>query len=246
MRVETNLRLAQRNRQIAQYLFFLSFGVLILGLFVSNAQVTNSSTQDGFLLGVLLPSLVLPLAFVLTMLSVRMTNLWVRQPRPEVVIRDGLKGISNKSVLYNYHFIPARHVLIAPQGVFAMVTRFQDGRFTVEGDSWKSHRSAISRLFSIFRLDAIGNPTLDAQNAAARLQKIIEPIAPGVPVYPLIVFVDPRAQVEMLNPTVPVLYADRKRDPNLNDYLRDLAKEKRPTLTPAQIEAFEAATIHRK
>lgn len=246
MRVETNLRLAQRNRQIAQYLFFLSFGVLILGLFVSNAQVTNSSTQDGFLLGVLLPSLVLPLAFVLTMLSVRMTNLWVRQPRPEVVIRDGLKGISNKSVLYNYHFIPARHVLIAPQGVFAMVTRFQDGRFTVEGDSWKSHRSAISRLFSIFRLDAIGNPTLDAQNAAARLQKIIEPIAPGVPVYPLIVFVDPRAQVEMLNPAVPVLYADRKRDPNLNDYLRDLAKEKRPTLTPAQIEAFEAATIHRK
>jgi hypothetical protein len=241
MRVETNLKLAQRNRQIAQYLFFLSFGVLIVGLFVTNAQVTNVDA-DGFLLGVLLPSLVLPVAFILTMLSVRMTNLWVRQPRPEVAIREGLKGISNKSVLYNYHFIPARHVLIAPQGVFAMVTRFQDGRYTVEGDNWKTHRNAISRLFSVFRMDSIGNPTLDAIDAAERVRKIIEPIAPGVPVQPLIIFVDPRAQVEMLNPTVPVLYADRKRDPSLNDYMRELAKEKRPTLTPAQIEAFEAAS----
>jgi hypothetical protein len=240
MRVETNLRLAQRNRQIAQYLFFLSFGVLIVGLFVTNAQVANADA-DGFVLGILLPSLVLPLAFILTMLSVRMTNLWVRQPRPEIVIRDGLKGISNKSILYNYHFIPARHVLIAPQGVFAIVTRFQDGRYTVEGDNWKAHRSAISRLFSIFRLDAIGNPTVDAINAAARVQKLIEPIAPGVTVQPLIIFVDPRAQVEMLNSTVPVLYPDRKREPNLSDYLRDIAREKRPTLTPAQIEAFEAA-----
>lgn len=245
MRVETNLRLAQRNRQIAQYLFFLSFGVLIVGLFVTNSQVTNVGA-DGFLLGVLLPSLVLPLAFILTMLSVRMTNLWVRQPRPEVVIRENLKGISSKSVLYNYYFIPARHVLIAPQGVFAMVTRFQDGRYTVEGDNWKAHRSVLNRIFSIFRLDAIGNPTLDAINAAARVQKIIDPIAPGVTVQPLVLFVDPRAQVEMLNPTVPVLYPDRKREPNLNDYLRDVGKEKRPTLTPAQIEAFEAATIHRK
>ena len=34
MRVETNERLARRNRQFAQYLFFATFGILILGLVV--------------------------------------------------------------------------------------------------------------------------------------------------------------------------------------------------------------------
>ncbi len=77
----------------------------------------------------LVQTAILPIAFITTIVSVRMTNLWVRQPRPEVVIREGLKGLSNKSVLYSYYHFPARHVLICPQGVFAMVTRFQDGRY---------------------------------------------------------------------------------------------------------------------
>src|SRR5215207_4056948 len=130
MRVETNSKLVRRNRQIAQYLFFFSFGVLLLGLFVTNQQAASMQAND-LLLGGILPSLVVLLAFITTITSVRMTNMWVREPRPEVALREGLKGLSNKSVLYNYYHLPARHVLIAPQGVFVITTRFQEGRFTV-------------------------------------------------------------------------------------------------------------------
>jgi len=241
MRTETNDKLARRNRQIAQYLFFASFGILILGLFVTNTQMNPES--EGDLLPLLLPALILPLAFVATMISVRMTNLWVRQPRPEVVIREGLKGLSNKSVLYNYYHIPARHVLISPQGVFAMVTRFQDGRFSVDGDRWTTHKSALGKLIGIFRFDSIGNPTQEAERAAQHVRELLKPIAPDVPVQPLIVFFDPRADVTVTNPTVPVLYPDLKKRPNLKEYLRDVAREGRPSLTPEQIEAFEEATL---
>lgn len=244
MRVETNERLARRNRQIAQYLFFATFGILILGLFVINQQA-STLTDDNVLLVTLMQAAVLPVAFITTIISVRMTNLWVRQPRPEVVIREGLKGISNKSVLYNYYHFPARHVLICPQGVFAMVTRFQEGHFTVEGENWKTRKTALSRVLSIFRFDNIGNPSADALRAAAHVKALLQSIAPDVEVQPVVVFVDPKAEVVAIQSKVPVVYPMGKRSPVLKDLLRDTGKDKRMSLTPEQIEAFEAATLRR-
>src|SRR5690348_15172907 len=115
MRIETNLRLAKRNRRIGHFLFFFSMAVLIGGFVLMNAQIaaTKDTINSGY---VLLGTLILPIGFICTIISIRMTNLWIRQPRPEEAIRDGLKGISKKSVLYNYYHFPARHVLIAPQG----------------------------------------------------------------------------------------------------------------------------------
>ncbi len=244
MRVETNERLARRNRQIAQYLFFATFGILILGLVFINQQ-TSTVTADNVALVTLLQAAVLPIALITTIISVRMTNLWVRQPRPEAVIREGLKGLSNKSVLYNYYFFPARHVLIAPQGVFAMVTRFQDGRFAVEGDRWSTRKSAISRIMSIFRFDSIGNPSDDAIRAASHVKALIEPFAPDVDVYPVVVFVDPKADVTSINPTVAVVYPAGKKSPLLKDFVRDAGKENRASLTAEQIAEFEAANLRR-
>ncbi len=244
MRVETNEKLARRNRQIAQYLFFATFGVLIVGLIFINQQ-SITVTKDNVLLITVAQALVLPLAFVTTIISVRMTNLWVRQPRPEVAIREGLKGISNKSVLYNYYHFPARHVLIAPQGVFAIITRFQDGRYTVSGDHWSTSKTGLGRILSLIRFDGVGNPTLDAQHAAKHIQKLLQPIAPEVEVHPVVVFVDPKAVVTIISPTVPVVYAGGKRSPILKDLLKDMGKDNHASLSPEQIEAFEAATIRR-
>ncbi|MFN8529663.1 MAG: hypothetical protein U0670_13725, partial [Anaerolineae bacterium] len=164
MRIETNEALVKRMKQIAQWLFFGSFGALIVWLLISS-QVMNPETNNLFL-SVVVPSVLLPAAFAASMISVRFTNLWVRSPRPEDTIKQQLKGLSNRSVLYNYYHFPARHVLITPRGVYAIVTRFQDGRFNVNGDVWKSYKSAMSRFFSIFRFDAIGNPTEEANKAA--------------------------------------------------------------------------------
>ncbi len=244
MRVETNERLVNRNRRIAQYLFFAAFGIVIIGVLFINQQTSNLTSTNVALVS-LLQAALLPVALITTIISVRMTNLWMRQPRPEVAIREGLKGISNRSVLYNYYHFPARHVLICPQGVYAMITRFQDGRFTVNGDRWTAQRSAAGRFLSIFRFDSIGNPNYDALRAAEHVKKLLEPIAPNVEVHPVIVFVDPKADVTMINPSIPVVYTTGKVSPTLKDLLRDsgVTKDSRNPLTPDQIEAFEAATL---
>lgn len=247
MRIEKNSTLIARNKRIAQWLFFASLGVLVVGFIVINQPVQS---DEMLLLSFILPLIILPAAFITTVISVRMTNLWIRQPRPEEVIEANLKGISTKSVLYHYYHFPARHVLISPQGIFAIVTYYQEGRFGVEGDRWRSYRGALGTILSLFRFDRLGNPTANALAAAEKVKKVLGSIAPDVVVYPLILFVDPRAQVELENPTVPVVFGDPKSKESLKEYLKDkLAEGKKGSaqpsmpLTPEQIEAFEEATL---
>lgn len=231
MRVETNWKLVRRNRRLANYLFFFSMAVLIGGFFIANTQLANpNAAQDNLslALALLLPWVILPVGLVSTLVSVRMTNLWVRKPRPEQVIQEALKGMNKRSVLYNYFHFPARHVLVTPQGVYAMVTRYQEGRFSVDGDRWKAPGGAFRLISRLFRRDDIGNPTEEAQRAAAHVQNMLAATAPEVKVQPLIIFVDPRVQVEINNPTVPVLFADSRREPNLRDYLREQGRQQSP------------------
>lgn len=244
MRIVTNQKLIDKNRKLAQYLFFASFGLLIVGLFASGQQ-TASMANDDMILGFFAPLLLIIVAFIVTMISVRMTNLWMREPRPETIMKEGLKGLSNNSVLYHYYHKPAQHVLIAPQGVFVLTTRFQQGNFTVQEDEWKTHRSAISRITSLFRFEDIGNPTEDAVKNAAHVEALLAQIAPGVKVQPVVVFTDPRANITIENPTVPVLYGSDKREPNLTTFMREIRKSQpsSKTLTADQIKAFEAATL---
>ncbi|MEL7436074.1 MAG: hypothetical protein AAFN11_19165, partial [Chloroflexota bacterium] len=76
--------------------------------------------------------------------------------------------------------------------------------------------------------------------------------APDVEVQPLVVFVSPKVEITFEGESsVPILFADEKKSPNLNDYMRDLNRaqkdniQQRVTLpmTDEQIEAFESATL---
>ena len=254
MRVVTNKKLARRNKQITNYLFFGTFGTLILGFIFINSSLFTGETPNNLTL--IFQAAILPVAFILTIISVRMTNLWARMPRPENAIEEGLKGLSNKSILYNYYHIPARHVLICPQGVFAIVTRWHDQEYTVENGKFKSHKNVISRFFSALRFDGIGKPFEEAEYAKEHIQKIVNTIAPDVVVKPLIVFVDPSATLHFEDKTkdIPILFTDTKMKPNLKDYMRDVKRQQAESnpeykntspmpLTDEQIEAFEKATI---
>jgi hypothetical protein len=173
-----------------------------------------------------------------------MANLWLREPRPEEVLKQGLKGIGARSVLYNY-YLPARHVLISAEGVFSLTLRPQAGVFTINGTRWRRHGNFLNKFLIFFRQDSIGNPHLDAQREAQQTQDILDSAVPnsGIQVQPLILLTDPGADFEVEDSPIPVLYADTKRKPNVKGYFKDLkrAEEEYVTLTPEQIEALEKA-----
>jgi len=265
MRIVTNSRLAARNRKLATNLFLLTFVLLIGGfIFINIGLFTGDATiaQDPLLL--LAQAVAIPIAFILTLVSIRMTNLWARRPYPDESINEGLKGLSKKSVIYHYYHIPARHVLFSPQGIFAITTRWHNGKYTIEGNRWRTKAGPMTRLFAAIRMDGVGQPSQDAQNAADHLQKLLQDVGITTPVQPIIVFLDSKAQIDGEKSDIPVVFASIKHENSLTDYLRDLTREAEPTpkrsdkgkksaeaankgavmpVTEQQIAAFEAKTI---
>jgi hypothetical protein len=251
MRVQTNVRVIKRNRQIAQYAFFISMSVWLGSLAITflPAFTDRSVDQLGWL--ELVATAVLPFALALALFAVYMTNLWIREPRPEQVIRDGLKGMNKKSVLYHYHHSPAKHVLISPQGVFVMVVRWQRGNIIVNGDKWRFQRSFLARFLSLFRLESLGNPVGEAERARSYLARLLEDIAPDVEIEPLLVITDPRAAITVQSDSpVPIVYANEKNPagdrlkPTLTDFMRERkTNNTEMPLTAEQIEAFDQATL---
>lgn len=252
MRIVTNKKLVKRNRQIATWLFLATFGILVGGFIFINYTFFTGNEPAVWLIFV--QALTLPIAFILTIFSVRMTNLWARQPYAEKAIPEALKGLSKKSVLYNYYHFPARHVLIAPQGVFAVTTRWHDGKFTVEDDKWTTHKSGISRFFSAIRMDGVGNPMKDAKEAAKHIETALKDIAPDIEVKPLVLFISDTVEIDITDPSIDVLYADESKTPNLSDYMRELNRQQKEDmqqkvtlpLTEKQIAEFEAITLPSK
>ncbi len=236
MRVVINERVVNRNRKIAQYAFFITLGILVLGLFVTNAAPTNA-------LLALAPLVVLPIALGATLYSVRMANLWLREPRPDAALRDGLKGLSSRSVIYHY-YLPAHHVLIAPQGVFTFTVRPQEGQFTVNGTKWHKAGGPFAKFMTFFRQDGIGKPHRDAERDAEAVQAFLDRVLPdsGVHVQPVIAFISPYAELEVIDSPIPVVHADSKKRPSLKQFLREIKKqEDTATLNAEQIRLLEEA-----
>jgi len=192
MRVETNDRVIKRNRQIAQYSFFVSMGVWLSSMLVTFPGILGDRADTGaFSILEVGLTFALPFALVLALFAIHMTNLWIREPRPEQAIREGLKGVSKKSVLYHYYHSPAKHVLIAPQGVFVLIVRWQQGLIEVDGDKWRQKRSLAARIGGAFRLDNVGDPINESKRAINYLERVLEPITPDVDVQAIVVLTDP-------------------------------------------------------
>lgn len=223
MRIVTNELRVKRGRQAGTIMFFVSLFILTAGLIFTNFIAVSSEAL------LFVPCIVMPIGLVTTVASVRLTNIWVRQPRPEETLKDSLGGINRRSILYNY-FPPANHILVTPHGVYSFTTRFQMTRFKVEGDKWTNYRNRgpLAPFFIYLKQEGLGDPFGDAQQDAEKVQRVINEVLPdaGIEVQPVVVFVHPRSTVEIENPTLPVAYASTKKKPTLKSVLREDKRDK--------------------
>ncbi|MBN1563638.1 MAG: hypothetical protein JXA10_07360 [Anaerolineae bacterium] len=232
MRVVINEAQIKRNRQFSHILVIVSLAGMVIGFFYNFSADPSQSSQ--------ITCFVMPLLLLMTLTSVRMSNNWIREPRPENVLSDGLKGFGQKYTVFHY-LLPAPHVLIAPEGVFTIRTVWQDRPYRVEGKKWHGEEGLMKKIGGYMRQDLIGNPFQDALIEAQQVQKMVDKIAPdaGVEVQPLIVFIHPAASFEAEDPLFPVLYADNKKKLSLRNYLRDQKDAGRATLTDEALDQID-------
>ncbi len=222
MRVTTNDKLIARRRRLGTYASFGGLGVLVLGMLAS-LQVQYVWYSLIALIG----------GFLLAQFGNYNLRRWGRSPRPDQVIETALKGFDDR-----YHFyawaLPEPYVLLSPQGIYSFVTKDQGGEIAVHGSQWRSKLS-LGRVLLMFAQEGLGNPTGEALESASRLGAWIKSSLPDVTadVQPVVVFINPRVQLNVTEPTVPVLDAG-----SLKKWLRGAGKG--PGLKSADYKAIEA------
>ncbi|MCD4686737.1 MAG: hypothetical protein K8S97_12445 [Anaerolineae bacterium] len=232
MRVVINEAQVKRNRQISHILFLVSLAGMGISFFYTWTSSSNSSANN-------IGCMVLPILMLLTLTSVRMANTWIREPRPSDVLGDALKGLGQKHTIFHY-LLPAPHVLVGPEGVFAITIVWQEGEYRVKEKKWFGDDGLSRKLLGYMRQDLIGNPFNDALFSTQQVQRFVDKIAPdkGIEVQPVIVLIHPNIDVEIEDPLFPVLYAEKKKSPSLPNFLKQ-QNNNAPTLTEEDLDKLD-------
>jgi len=206
----------------------------LVGLFVLIAGLIASLTRPDLVL-ISLGSLIV--GFFCTTVGAYYANHWTRTPRPDQVLSDALKGISNQYHLYHY-LLPVPHVLLGPTGIYLFRTYINDGQITFDGKRWKQKFSWL-RFLGFSGQDALGDPVREAMYEVQHFRRWLTkrlPEAEIPEIMPIVVFVRENVELELAETSVPVLGGNK-----LKRALRNLLKERPEVLNTEQLYNIERA-----
>ena len=210
MRVVVNENLIKKRAQTTQRAVIVGVGLLGVAVVLSfNGRY-------------LLPAyaLILP-GMALSSWAMRASDKWLRDPRTDQLLAKALKGLTQGYRLYSY-ILPAEHVLISPTGLFILKVKNQVGKISCRGERWRRPFN-LGRIVGWMAEEPLGSPSKQARDEAQRIQQFVSQQLSDadVPTQPLVVFGSPKAELDVVESTVPVLaLAD------LKSYLRDAEKGK--------------------
>ena len=172
------------------------------------------------------------LGFILSQYANYSVRRWGRSPRPDQVIEASLKGFDDRYHYYAWS-LPQPYVLLSPQGIHVFTVRDQSGKITADGSNWKAKLN-WRRIVFAFAVEGLGNPSQEAADHASRLTDWIKTRLPDFAgaAQPIILFTDPRVELEISQPPVPVL-----EPKNLKKWLRGTGKG--DSLKAADLRALE-------
>jgi len=189
-------------------------------------KLSNIASLGGLLL--LLASVVLPLinaawtaystlimviGLAMAMLGIFFANRWVKKPRPEDRLDEALKTLHDTFRLYHYPSLPCEHVMLTPGGVVVLEVNNLEGRFFYKQGRWRE-KISLGRALRYLVEEHLGNPIRAALDDVAYLEnQFREQISGGetIPVWGVVVFVHPRAVLEIEGAEIPVCKVEKLR-----------------------------------
>jgi hypothetical protein len=203
MRLTTNEKLIERQSKLARYATFGGLAILLGSLIASFNNTLPIAVAYGLLF----------VGFVLAYIGAVLANKYIKEPRADQALEKALKGFDNKNHLYNF-VLPVLHVLLTPTGLIVFRVKPQDGPVSCHGETWR-RPFQWSRLFGGMGQEGLGNPAADLRADIAKLKawladKIDDPAL--VPIDGYVVFTDPRVQLTVEEPTVPVVRVEDLKD----------------------------------
>jgi hypothetical protein len=186
----------ERGARVGKIATFAGLGLLVAGLIVSLLMKESPMLWLSFLF--------LLLGLLISSVGTMNMNRWVREPRADQALAQGLKGFDDRYQLYNY-FLPAPHVLLSPMGLYVLTAMGQDGVIRYDGTKFRRDFS-IGRLFRFLAEEGMGKPFAEANAQVEALRKLLDEHGVGeeVEIQNIVVFYNPRAELVISDPPRPV------------------------------------------
>lgn len=210
MRLTTNQKLIERQGKLARYATFGGLAILLGSLITSFNNTFPIVVAYALLL----------VGFILAYIGAMLANKYVKEPRADQALEKALKGFDNKNHLYNL-VLPVNHVLLTPTGLLVFKIKSHDGPVSCKGETWR-RSFQLSRLFGGMGQEALGNPAAELRADIAKMKEWLTDQVDNTAVVPVdgyAVFSDPRVQLTLEEPTVPVV--------RIEDLKETLRKSKR-------------------
>jgi hypothetical protein len=216
-----------RLARVAQFLSLGGLGALVIGLLF----IFISDDPNVFLYQ--LAALVI--GYSLSQVGLYLAHRYLRKPRMDQVLDRAVSKVARKDGRLYHYLLPAPHVLLLPGGIYLLVAKFQTGRITADGDTWKQTGLGMRRFFG---REGLGNPTRDAEAQVAKMTEYLNQTAPGIeaPITPIIVFTAQNLEnLDVKGSRIPAVHHAK-----LGSLLR-LQKDKVKPLPRADFNALQAA-----
>ncbi len=220
-------RIARLGR-LAQILSLAGLAALVAGLLL----IFISDNPNIFLYQLL----ALLIGYGLSQVGLHFAHRYLRRPRMDQALDKAAGKFARRDGRLYHYLLPAPHVLLLPTGVAVLVAKFQNGRITAQGDTWRQDGLGMRRFFG---RENLGNPSREAEAQAAKMAAYIQEAAPSaadVPIFPIIVFT--AQNIDNLNvkeSRIPAVHASK-----LASALRQQTINLKP-LPRADYEALQAA-----
>lgn len=197
MRLVVNDAKIARGARLGKIATFVGLGFLLAGFIIS------LTLRDLVFLWVSLGCLVV--GMLISSVGTMNMNRWVREPRADQALAQGLKGFDNRYVLYS-HSLPVPHVMLSPAGLFVLTAMGQDGKIRYDGIKFRRDFS-LGRLFRFMAEEGLGRPLAEAEREVETLRQYLAEHDTGedVEIQNVIVFYSPRAELDVADAPVPIV-----------------------------------------
>lgn len=223
MKIVSDPKKIQRYYKIGMYtsLGSLAFLIAAVGLTIAGQGRADLTTYS---------FIAMILGLLLSQIGVFFANRWGKSPRVDERISLGLKGLDDRYVLYHYT-TPVPHLLTGPTGIWVLTPQYQGGTITFEKNRYK--QAGVGFFGRVVGQEGLSRPEAEAQGYQQDFEKFLKKANIDeslIDVQPVIVFTNPKANVQVQDSPIPTLHVDK-----LKDYIRRKAKEQ-----PANMDSVRA------
>jgi hypothetical protein len=148
--------------------------------------------------------------FILFNMGMQQIGKWTRNPRNDQILDHRMAGLSDRVTLVHYAQVGKsriEHMAIHPGGVAVLTAREIDGRIQKRGNRWTKKGGIFRRMFS-FSGPQLGNPSFETEQGVKQVEAWLDQQGVATDVQGAIVFLHPKADLDIQDPDYPVLLAD--------------------------------------